>query len=324
MSTNLDVFFRPRGVAVIGASRDPQKLGHGVVRNLVNYGYDGPIYPINPFANSILDRRAYPSIFDAPDPLDLAVLIVPATKVPHELDQSGGADIIPGSLRVDITNHWIRRAHIGAQNLDQFLVGSALIEEFRDRDEEAFFVDRAGVGREPDSSDVEHMARVAKIPDERVIEKHRRDHREVVEMPRRLLGIVGDQHIAWSKGFSREDGQKVMDAGCHRVDMAGCSGNRLSNHVAAGIEDARRKITGFADNRREARSHQRRGLLVDDRDQPIPHDFQSDRIERFCHRVLPIFYRRPLAAILTGMHSGSQHKQKRNRTVRFRSVDAIT
>ncbi len=41
--SNLDVFFEPRGVAVVGASRDPQKLGHGVVRNLVKYGYSGPI-----------------------------------------------------------------------------------------------------------------------------------------------------------------------------------------------------------------------------------------------------------------------------------------
>ena len=86
---NLDVFFRPRGVAVIGASRDPQKLGHGVVRNLINYGYDGPIYPINPHAADILDRRAYASILDAPDPLDLAVLVVPARQVPEELEVCG-------------------------------------------------------------------------------------------------------------------------------------------------------------------------------------------------------------------------------------------
>lgn len=86
---NLDLFFRPRGVAVIGASRDPQKLGHGVVRNLLKYGYDGPIYPINPRANEILDRKAYPSVLDAPDPLDLAIIIVPAPKVPAELEVCG-------------------------------------------------------------------------------------------------------------------------------------------------------------------------------------------------------------------------------------------
>ncbi|MBN1564496.1 MAG: CoA-binding protein, partial [Anaerolineae bacterium] len=104
MTTNLDVFFRPRGIAVIGASRDPQKLGHGVVRNLVNYGYDGPIYPINPKANTIFDRRVYARIADAPDPLDLAIIIVPAHKVGHELEQCGArgikaAIIISGGFR---------------------------------------------------------------------------------------------------------------------------------------------------------------------------------------------------------------------------------
>jgi acetyl coenzyme A synthetase (ADP forming)-like protein len=103
-SGNLDVFFEPRGVAVIGASRDPQKLGHGVVRNLVKYGYGGPIYPINPHASDILERKAYPTILDAPDPLDLAIVIVPAPQVPAELDLCGrrgvqAAIIISGGFR---------------------------------------------------------------------------------------------------------------------------------------------------------------------------------------------------------------------------------
>lgn len=102
--SNLDLFFRPRGVAVVGASRDPQKLGHGVVRNLVQYGYDGPIYPINPRANEIFDLKAYPSVNDAPDPLDLAILVVPAPKVPAELEACGqrgipAAIIISGGFR---------------------------------------------------------------------------------------------------------------------------------------------------------------------------------------------------------------------------------
>ncbi|MGQ9849800.1 MAG: acetate--CoA ligase family protein [Aggregatilineaceae bacterium] len=102
--TNLDVFFRPHGVAVIGASRDPQKLGHGVVRNLVDYGYNGPIYPINPQATEIYNLRAYPSILEAPDPLDLAILVVPAPLVPAELELCGkrgikAAIVISGGFR---------------------------------------------------------------------------------------------------------------------------------------------------------------------------------------------------------------------------------
>lgn len=103
-SIDLNVFFQPRGVAVIGASRDPQKLGHGVLRNLIDYRYDGPLYPINPFANEILGRRAYASIADAPDPLDLAILVVPAPRVPQELKACGergvkAAIIISGGFR---------------------------------------------------------------------------------------------------------------------------------------------------------------------------------------------------------------------------------
>ncbi len=50
----LEPFFNPHGVAVIGASRDPYKLGYGVVRNLAEIGYRGPVYPVNPAATHIM------------------------------------------------------------------------------------------------------------------------------------------------------------------------------------------------------------------------------------------------------------------------------
>jgi acyl-CoA synthetase (NDP forming) len=59
-------FFNPSGVAVIGASRDPHKLGHGVVRNLMEYHYRGSIYPVNPVASEILGQVCYPSLIDVP------------------------------------------------------------------------------------------------------------------------------------------------------------------------------------------------------------------------------------------------------------------
>jgi acetyl coenzyme A synthetase (ADP forming)-like protein len=82
-------FFNPRGVAVIGASRDPHKLGHGVVRNLVEYRYQGAIYPVNPVASEILGHTCYPSIADVPDPVDLGVIVVPVKIVADMLDQCG-------------------------------------------------------------------------------------------------------------------------------------------------------------------------------------------------------------------------------------------
>lgn len=88
-SPDLSVFFRPKGVAIIGASRDPSKLGYGVVRNLIDHHYSGGIYPINHSAEEILGHKAYPSIADAPDPIDLAILVVPAKYVAFELEACG-------------------------------------------------------------------------------------------------------------------------------------------------------------------------------------------------------------------------------------------
>ena len=73
----LHTFFHPRGVAVIGASSKPNKLSYGVLHNLATHGYDGPIYPVNPKGGDILGLEVYPSIADVPDPVDLAVIILP-------------------------------------------------------------------------------------------------------------------------------------------------------------------------------------------------------------------------------------------------------
>ena len=82
-------FFSPRGVAIIGASANPDKLGHGVVKNLVRFGYEGGIYPVNPRAAHVLDLPCYPDIAHVPDPVDLAVIIIPAPAVPEALRQCG-------------------------------------------------------------------------------------------------------------------------------------------------------------------------------------------------------------------------------------------
>lgn len=88
-AAELSTFFRPHGVAVIGASREPQKLGHGVVRNLLEYHYHGPIYPVNAKADEILGLKAYPSIANVPDPVELAVVVIPAPKVEEQLIACG-------------------------------------------------------------------------------------------------------------------------------------------------------------------------------------------------------------------------------------------
>lgn len=82
-------FFRPRGVALVGAPREPSKLGYAVLRNLVQHGYPGPVYPVNPKADEILGLRCYPSISDVPDPVELAVIIAPAPATPGVMEQAG-------------------------------------------------------------------------------------------------------------------------------------------------------------------------------------------------------------------------------------------
>jgi len=75
---NLHDFFYPKSIAVIGASDVKGKLGYNVFCNLVSHGYPGKLYPINPGKETVMGVRAYKSIRDVPDPVDLAIVIVPA------------------------------------------------------------------------------------------------------------------------------------------------------------------------------------------------------------------------------------------------------
>jgi len=84
-------FFSPSSIAVIGASGTPGKLGHAVVKNLLDCGYaqHGQIYPINPAAHHILGVTAYPSVLDIPGNIDLAVVVIPYPHVPEALRACG-------------------------------------------------------------------------------------------------------------------------------------------------------------------------------------------------------------------------------------------
>ena len=86
---SLGSFFAPKSVAVIGASREPGKLGHEVFKNIIDAGYKGNLYPINPKADEILGRKCYPSIKDVPSDAELVVVIVPARFVPQVIADCG-------------------------------------------------------------------------------------------------------------------------------------------------------------------------------------------------------------------------------------------
>ncbi len=88
-SPSLKPFFTPNGVAVIGASATPGKLGYGVIANLIRSGYQGPVYPVNPRVDEVMGLRAYPDVSSVPDPVELAVIIIPAPAIPEALRACG-------------------------------------------------------------------------------------------------------------------------------------------------------------------------------------------------------------------------------------------
>ena len=91
---------KPDSVAVIGASDETGKIGNSVMKNLINGGYKGKIYPINPSADKIMGLQAYKSVADVPGEIDIAVFAIPAKFVAGALKEVGekriaGAILIP-------------------------------------------------------------------------------------------------------------------------------------------------------------------------------------------------------------------------------------
>lgn len=74
----MDMFFKPKSIAIIGASSEEKKLGYAVLKNVIDGGYDGNIYPINPKSDSILGYKCYKSVLDIPGDIELAVFVIPS------------------------------------------------------------------------------------------------------------------------------------------------------------------------------------------------------------------------------------------------------
>ncbi|HKJ99721.1 MAG TPA: acetate--CoA ligase family protein [Desulfotignum sp.] len=73
----LDAIFAPETIAVVGASTQKGKVGHDIFANILSGGYKGTLYPVNPKARSVLSVKCYTSITNIPDPIDLAMIILP-------------------------------------------------------------------------------------------------------------------------------------------------------------------------------------------------------------------------------------------------------
>ncbi|HXI03972.1 MAG TPA: acetate--CoA ligase family protein, partial [Candidatus Saccharimonadales bacterium] len=86
---SLDCIFRPKSIAVIGASRAPTSIGREILHNLVNNEFNGPVFPVNAKSPMVQSMKAYPSVLDIGDPVDLAIIVVPREAVPGVIDECG-------------------------------------------------------------------------------------------------------------------------------------------------------------------------------------------------------------------------------------------
>jgi len=89
MADHLDALFKPKAVALIGASQKELSIGNVIIKNLQHYKYKGPIYPINPKVEEIRGLKAYPSILDVPGEVDLVHIVIPPPFVPGEVENCG-------------------------------------------------------------------------------------------------------------------------------------------------------------------------------------------------------------------------------------------
>lgn len=119
----LDAAFDARSIAVVGASTDPRKLGHMVLKMILGSGFDGPIYPINNRADDVLGVKAWVSLADVPGEIDTAVVIVPAEQLADMLRQCGAAGV---KLVAAITSGF---AEAGEEGME---LQQALLEALRD------------------------------------------------------------------------------------------------------------------------------------------------------------------------------------------------
>lgn len=89
MDAALLPFFDPKGIAIIGASASPEKLGYGVTRNLIQSGYTGSIHLVAKKSGEIFGKTIHTNLQDVPDPVELAILIVPTPATPQAIEDCG-------------------------------------------------------------------------------------------------------------------------------------------------------------------------------------------------------------------------------------------
>ena len=92
-SKKLDKLFNPKVIAIIGATTKKGSVGYALMNNIIGSGFDGIVYPINPKRTNVLGVKAYPTLADVPDKIDLAIIATPAKSVPNIVENCGIAGV---------------------------------------------------------------------------------------------------------------------------------------------------------------------------------------------------------------------------------------
>ncbi len=89
MAHPLESLYKPKSIAVVGASANPDKLGYVLIKNVIDYGFKGELYPINPSGGDILGHPSKPSLAEVGKPVDLALISIPGHAVPAVVKDAG-------------------------------------------------------------------------------------------------------------------------------------------------------------------------------------------------------------------------------------------
>jgi acetyltransferase len=117
--SDLWAFFEPRSVAVFGSLKDGMGLGYGLIKNILDFGFTGKVYPVNPSYSEVLGMKAYPTVNQIADPVDLAVVITPPSTVPTIIEECAQKGV---KAAVIVSENFADAGGDGAE-LQQRLVG---------------------------------------------------------------------------------------------------------------------------------------------------------------------------------------------------------
>ncbi len=116
---SVKALFEPNSIAVIGASSKEGKIGYEILSNIINYGYEGNIYPVNPSEDEIMGKKCYDSISDVPGEVDMAVIVVPSKYVLNVVEECGKKGVKAAPI---VTSGF---GEVGKEDLQQEIVDTA-------------------------------------------------------------------------------------------------------------------------------------------------------------------------------------------------------